>query len=256
MKQELKTIPFNKGNAKVIAHRGLSGFETENTLAAFIAAGNRSYYGIETDVHVTKDGKFIITHDDNMNRIAGVDCVVEETTFDELRAMTLYECNSGVLDGDHTTLKDNKRNDLVPPSLSEYIEICKKYGKVAVLELKNPMTQKNVADIYDIIKGIDYLKETIFISFCIDNLIYLKEIDSTLTVQYLSCKIDDINSNMPTVLKYGMDLDIGHWILTKELVDDWKAKGLKVNVWTPCNPIDAEKLVTFGVDFITTNILE
>ena len=256
MDKGVKTISFNKGNAKVIAHRGLSAFETENTLAAFIAAGNKSYYGIETDVHVTKDGKFIITHDDNMSRIAGVDCVVEESTFDELRAINLYECDAGVMDGDHTTLKTTKRKDLVPPSLDEYISTCKKYGKVAVLELKNPMTKTNVADIYEIIKNIDYLKETIFISFCIENLIYLKEIDTTLTVQYLSCKIDDINSNMPTVLKYGMDLDIGHWILTQELVNDWKDKGLKVNVWTPCNPKDAERLVSYGVDFITTNILE
>ena len=52
----MNTIKIDKKDAKIIAHRGLSGIETENTNAAFIAAGNRSYYGIETDVHKTLDG--------------------------------------------------------------------------------------------------------------------------------------------------------------------------------------------------------
>ena len=252
----IETIKINKKGVKMIAHRGLSGFETENTNAAFIAAGNKSYFGIETDVHVTKDGKFIITHDDNMKRTSGVDCVVEETDFDTLRDIKLYECNSCVLNGDATTLKDTKRNDLVCPSLEEYILICKKYGKVAVLELKNPMTKKNVEDILTIIGDCDYLNETIFISFVIENLVFIKEINPNLTVQFLSCKVDDLMTKMPTVLEYKMDLDLGHWILTKEMVKDFKSKGIKINVWTPCNPKDAKKLIKLGVDFITTNILE
>ena len=253
---KLDTIKFNKQNAKVIAHRGLSAFETENTNSAFICAGNRSYYGIETDVHVTKDGKYVIIHDDTTNRVSGENYVVEETDFDTLRSIKLYECNSGVMNGDGTTLKTTKRNDLVCPSLAEYIDICKKYDKVAVLELKNPMTEKDVNGIISVIKELDYLKETIFISFCIENLIYVKNYDSTLTVQYLSCDVKDIEAKMPTVLKYKMDLDLGYWILTEEMVKDIKSKGLMLNVWTPGNPADAERLVSWGVDMITTNILE
>ena len=44
----------DKGNVKMIAHRGVSGLERENTCPAFVAAGVKSYYGIETDVHVKK----------------------------------------------------------------------------------------------------------------------------------------------------------------------------------------------------------
>ena len=43
-------VPFK--NVKMVAHRGLSGLEKENSLAAFIAAGNRSYFGIECDIQV------------------------------------------------------------------------------------------------------------------------------------------------------------------------------------------------------------
>ena len=43
----------------MVAHRGVSKLERENTMPAFVAAGNRSYYGIETDIHITRDGRFI-----------------------------------------------------------------------------------------------------------------------------------------------------------------------------------------------------
>ena len=69
----MDTIKINKNSTLLVAHRGLSGIETENTNAAFVAAGNRSYYGIETDIHRTTDGRFVVCHDDNLLRVADVD---------------------------------------------------------------------------------------------------------------------------------------------------------------------------------------
>ena len=60
----MDVIRIDSKQTKMVAHRGLSGLERENTCAAFVAAGNRSYFGIETDVHTTRDGKFVIIHDD------------------------------------------------------------------------------------------------------------------------------------------------------------------------------------------------
>ena len=86
------TIKFTeKGNVKMIAHRGLSGLERENTNAAFVAAGQRSYYGIETDVHVTADEKYIIIHDNDLKRIADIDLEVEKTNFATLREACLFD---------------------------------------------------------------------------------------------------------------------------------------------------------------------
>ena len=68
----------------MVAHRGLSGLETENTCAAFVAAGNRSYFGIETDVHRTKDGKYVVFHDDTTGRLAeGLEKGVEPAVLDK-----------------------------------------------------------------------------------------------------------------------------------------------------------------------------
>lgn len=253
----LETVKFNKKNVKTIAHRGLSAFETENSLAAFIAAGNHEgYYGIETDVHKTLDGKFVIIHDDNLKRVAGLENIIEETTYEELKKVQLFECNSGVLDGDGTTLKENKRSDLFIPDLDEYINVCKKYGKVAVLELKNHMEAEDIENIVKIIDKCDYLKGTTFISFDIENLVNLRKIYKEADMQFLSYKLDDLMEKMPIVEENKMDLDLGYWILTEEIVKSFKEKGIKINVWTPSKKEDAERLVNWGVDFITSNILE
>ena len=118
----------------MVAHRGCSGLERENTNAAFVAAGNRSYWGIETDVHKTLDGKYIIIHDDNTGRVAVDEMIVEKSTFDTLRHLTLLN--------KYTDQKD--RSDLVLPSLEEYISICKYYEKEAVLELKNAFEEEDI----------------------------------------------------------------------------------------------------------------
>ena len=76
---------------RMVAHRGLSGLERENTCAAFVAAGNRSYFGIETDVHCTADGQYVIIHDDTTTRVTGQELVVEETDMATLRQLRLFD---------------------------------------------------------------------------------------------------------------------------------------------------------------------
>ena len=78
----MDTLKLEKGSTLMVAHRGLSGIEKENTMPAFVAAGNRSFFGIETDVHRTADGQFVVIHDDSTKRVAGVDFIIEETDFD------------------------------------------------------------------------------------------------------------------------------------------------------------------------------
>lgn len=48
--------------ALVIAHRGASGYEVENSLAAFRAARTLGADAVELDIHETADGAFIVHH--------------------------------------------------------------------------------------------------------------------------------------------------------------------------------------------------
>lgn len=228
--------------AKMIAHRGVSGLERENTNAAFVAAGNRSHYGIETDVHVTKDRKFIVIHDDSTQRVTGTEGVVEEMTFDQLRALSLTD-----MDGNH-------RSDLVLPSLEEYIRICKKYDKQSILELKNHMEPEDISAIVELIRSESWLERTTFISFDLPNMLCLRAMLPDQSLQYLVSAITD--DLLDTLIRNHLDLDIRFPNLTREFLDECHKNGILVNVWTVDTVDNARRLDQWGVDFITTDILE
>ena len=68
----MNTIKINaEKKPLMVAHRGCSGLERENTNAAFVAAGNRSYWGIESDVHKTVDGKYAAHYENTILITAG-----------------------------------------------------------------------------------------------------------------------------------------------------------------------------------------
>lgn len=237
----MNTIRFNH-QIKIIAHRGVSGLERENTCASFIAAGNRSYYGIETDVHVTKDGKFIVFHDDTTDRLLGIHHVIEETDYETLRSLRL------------TDLDGTRRGDLVLPSLEEYIRVCKKYGKECVLELKNHFEMKHIREIISIIRSEDWLDHTTFISFDLANCICVRQCLPDQRIQYLVQEVtEEIISQL---VQYGFALDADYRTITRERVAACRKAGIAVNVWTVNTVETAEKMLEFGVDYITTNILE
>lgn len=239
----MNTIKFNSGKTKVVAHRGLSGIEKENTNVAFIAAGNRSYYGIETDVHRTLDGKFVCFHDDTTGRVCIDNMVIEETTFDTLRKLLLTD-RDGI----------KGREDLKIPTLKEYIATCKRYEKIAVLELKNEFEKEDIARICDEINELEYLNNVIFISFAFNNLVKLREIYPEQKVQYL---VDDYSDELPSILKeYSFDLDIHYKALTKERIELLHSFGIEVNCWTCDDKDSGEELASWNIDYITSNILE
>ena len=238
----MDTIKIDSLNTKIIAHRGLGGIELENTNSAFVAAGNRSYYGIETDVHRTSDGKYVIIHDDDTKRVSYEDIPVEGSTFDKLRSLKMKPKNG------------SDRADLVIPTLREYIQTCKRYNKIAVLELKNEFPFEDIWKICDEIVDEGYLDKVIFISFFFDNLVNLRKIYPKHTVQFLTMKYTD--EMVQSLVEHKFDLDILYTELTKERVEDLHSKGIKVNCWTCDNKEEAEKLCRWNVDFLTTNILE
>lgn len=239
----MDTIKFNKNKTLVVAHRGLSGLETENTNAAFVAAGNRSYYGIETDIHKTADGKFVVNHDNDLNRVAGENICVESVSLSVLQNVVLFD-------------KDGTKNreDLRPCTLENYISICKKYDKHCVLELKSDFTDEETARFVDIIKNYGYLENTTFISFNYQNLLKVRSILPEQSAQFLFCEFTE--GTIEKLIADKIDVDVYFGALNKQTVDILHDAGLKVNCWTVDKKEDADRLAEWGVDYITSNILE
>lgn len=239
----------NKKDTLVIAHRGASCLERENTLAAFIAAGNRSYFGIETDVHVTKDGKLVIMHDsDTSSRdISAESRIIEESYYGELENIRLLDT-----DGE-------ERSDLHIPLYTEYLKICRRYGKKAVVELKGDFTNEALDEF---IRQTGSTDDVIFISFSRANIANLRKKIPQANLQLLTMEID--SGVLSFLTEYGADIDVcGLGLLNEEKkgldiskIEAVRRIGKKINVWTIDRPEHAAMLTEAGVDMITSNCLE
>lgn len=239
----MDTVKIEKKNTLLIAHRGLSGLEKENTAAAFIAAGNRSYFGFECDIHLTSDNTFVVCHDASTKRVSPEDVVIRNASAADIAGIRLYDVNS-----------TETRNYLRIPTLQEFIRISEKYEKECIIEVKPALTEKQCYYLIDTISSLNYLHRCIFISFTYENLLLLKKVHPESRLQFL---VGDYNEDV--FLKCAAikaDLDILYTELKEQIVQRFHVAGLKVNAWTVNDPLAAATLVSWHVDYLTTNILE
>lgn len=112
---------------KIIAHRGASGYQPENTLAAFAQAVEMQADMIELDVYQIKSGELVVIHDSSVRRTTNGSGKVEQYSLRELRAL------------------DAGRGEKIP-LLQEVIELVDK--KIPInIELKGTHTAEPVASL-------------------------------------------------------------------------------------------------------------
>jgi glycerophosphoryl diester phosphodiesterase len=93
------------------------------------------------------------------------------------------------------------------------------------------------------------------ISFKLNNLLLLKERNPDQSAQYLVEKdIDD--ALIQEMADRKMGIDAFQYKFTEEIIQKCRTAGVETNAWTVNNPDMARKLMDWGIDYITTNILE
>ena len=125
----VKVIGRLKNSARFIAHRGLSSRAPENTIKAFQLAGEAGFWGAETDIRRTKDGYFVLMHDDTLKRMCGIDKTPGDMTLAEIKG-------SPVTGGNHWKEYQSDRSATTIPTLEEYLQTCLEYRMVPVVEIK------------------------------------------------------------------------------------------------------------------------
>ena len=74
---DLATLEVND-QVKIVAHRGYVAKGVENSLEALEAAAKEKASYVEMDILLTKDHQFVVMHDYNLKRLAGVDKDVKD----------------------------------------------------------------------------------------------------------------------------------------------------------------------------------
>ena len=73
----------------IYMHRGYHNeYIPENSMVSFIKAKEKNL-GIELDVWMIKSGELIVFHDSNLKRMSGLNKLVEDTTYDEIKKLKL-----------------------------------------------------------------------------------------------------------------------------------------------------------------------
>jgi glycerophosphoryl diester phosphodiesterase len=223
---------------KWIAHRGFSYNAPENTIPAFLfAAEDEFIFGIECDIHTTIDDEFIVIHDDTTDRMTKVKKAVKDLTLSEIKDLTIKNGN-----------KARSFKDLKIPTLTEYLDICVSHQKTAIIEVKSVNHIDLLSAFVAIIESYLDLK-VIVISSNLNYLKYLRAI-SDLELQLITERI--VDSLIYDCRVNQIDFAIKKSIADEKTVSKLKKKGFKINVWTITSHREAQKLVTLGVDYLTT----
>jgi len=235
----------DKRNTLMVAHQGLFVCERGNSIPAFRDMAKRSYYGAECDIHVTKDKKIVVNHDNDIGTTCDRSMIIEESLFADIREARIKPFYPD---------QPHEGEDMRIPTLEEYISICKSGDKYCIIELKNHFEREDIVRAVAEIKAQDYLHKVIFISFDLQNCITLRELLPDQPIQYL---IVHYNKDVLDILdKYNFDLDMHYHHMSAAVIREVQAHGHKVNAWTIDDPVHAEYFISWGIDFITTNYLE
>lgn len=124
---------YQKLLSRYFAHRGVHSAFPENSIPAFQTALDMKW-GIELDVHLSKDGEVVVFHDDNLYRMTGVKDYVRFKTLEELKLLKL------------------NNTEYTIPTLKEVLDLVA--GKTPILlEIKTENNTKKICQ-----KTIDVLK--------------------------------------------------------------------------------------------------
>ena len=111
--------PLNE-NISIIAHRGYTKYAVENSIQALEAAAKVGASYVELDILLTKDNKFVVMHDFNLKRLAGINKKVQDMNFDEVVGLPI---------------KQGKFTSTIP-SFEEFVKRAKQLNINLLVELK------------------------------------------------------------------------------------------------------------------------
>jgi len=234
---------------EIIAHRGASHDAPENSLSSMKLAWEQHADAIELDLWLTSDGKIAVFHDATTKRYDGQNRKVSELSLAELQQLDIGKVKGAPYLGEKMpSLEDILAT--IPEKCRAVIEI--KCGPEILPEFvrvlrasKRPASQLSV---------ISFNYETVK-----QSRVLLPELEHYLLAGY---KKDPATGKMPELEPLieqakqaqltGLDLQFT-WPFSPEFVTKIRGAGLKLIAWTVDDHEVASKLVTLGVDGITTN---
>ena len=226
---------------EIYAHRGFSGTYPENTMVAFKEAIKLGVDGIETDVHVTKDGVLCLIHDETVNRTSNSKGYIRDMTWEEVKKIDVSRRVFG-----------GRYGFCGVPSAEEFLDLVKTSGIKANIELKNTKVYypELVEKMVQMIKSFGMEDKVIISSFDDASLIGVKKIAPEIECGFLdnaglycsNMRVEYYHPNYKTV--------------TPDVKKECDEYGIGLNVWTVNSKPSLRKMMRLGVNSVITNYPE
>ena len=220
-------------NIETIAHRGYVAKGVENSIEALEGAAEVGADYVEFDIILTKDNKFVVMHDYNLKRLAGLNKRVQDMNFDEVVGLTIKQ-------GDFTSKI---------PSLEEFVNKAKELNMKLVIELKpHGAEPSNYIDI--LIGEIKRLK--------LENYKFMSL--NSKVMEELETKVPNLETGYVIPLQFGnfhrSNVDffvIEDFSYRDRLVEQARKENKQVFVWTINDPALITKYLQSPADAIITD---
>ncbi|MBE6775836.1 MAG: hypothetical protein E7543_06565 [Ruminococcaceae bacterium] len=229
----------------LVAHRGFSSVRPENTHSAFYAAAEAGFDGYEFDLHTTKDGKWVVIHDDTVDKMTDGTGNVEDFTFEEIRKLKV-DGGNGNEDFEYLAEKPTV------PSLGEALSYAEEYDIIPVIEIKK-CDMKYLSDLKAYLDERGLSERAVIISFTREYLEAYRALDKDIQIYWLSTDFTKEDVDWCTENNFGINFH--HMLLYRyaDAVLYAGKQGVKLAAWTVDNTVYKDIMVLFGVDVITTN---
>jgi glycerophosphoryl diester phosphodiesterase len=212
----------------VIAHRGASRAEPENTLAAFRRAGTMGAEAVELDVRRTADGVLVVHHNPHL---------------DDGRLVATTR---------HADLPGHV------PTLGDALDACQ--GMWVNVEIKNDpeepdfdVTESIADDTIAHLVARDEDERWVISSFRIETVDRCRELAPSIRTAWLTVGIPE---GVEQLLVARGHAALHPWVnaLDRATLDRCHAAGLAVNVWTCDDSERMAQLFEWGIDGVCTNV--
>ncbi|MBN1469800.1 MAG: glycerophosphodiester phosphodiesterase [Fusobacteriaceae bacterium] len=226
-----------------IAHRGFSGLYPENTLIAFKNAIEAGCDGIETDLHLTKDGIIVLCHDETIDKTTNGSGFIREYSYSDL-----IKFDAGI--------KFNmKFKGEIIPTLEDLLIIVNDKNIILNLELKNDIIhyeglEEKTLELIDKYKMID---KVIISSFNHDSMKKIRQLNTKIKIgllvdKNLEISTEDIKKILPNSINPNYKS-----LYNLSSYEKIKNKNLEIFPYTINEVSDLIKMINLNVTGIITN---
>lgn len=231
---------YKQNKVNHIAHRGYQTKATENSIPSFEEACKNGFDGVETDIQMSADGTLYCMHDDSVDRTTNGTGKIYELRDTYINSLVINHTS------EYTDL------EMRVPKFTDYLIICKKYGRIPIIELKtNGMNAEGLQTMINSLNTYGLLERCVIIGFSMDLLSELRKMNDMIYIEPL---IDVNHINILRASAFGNSgINSGYSNISDYSVKDAHSLGLNVSANVVPTQEICDSLISKGCDNIISN---